>query len=78
MVRDRLLTDSSSPRHKKGGIVDTCEHPFVTEIDIKIKGFEHPIICDDCNVVFECEHEYELTDDNRLYCWVCDYEKEDE
>lgn len=56
--------------------MNTCEHPFVTQI--QNKDFEHPIKCDECELVFECEHEYELTDDRRLYCWVCGYEKEEE
>lgn len=54
-----------------------CEHKFVTEIDTKIKDFEHPLICDDCNTIIECEHEYELND-HKLICWVCGHEMEEE
>lgn len=51
-----------------------CEHKYVTET--KTKGFEHPIKCDDCKLVFECEHDYERTDNNEPYCWVCGFEPE--
>lgn len=76
VISYRVQREQQPGSKLKGGIVDTCEHPFVTEI--KIKGYEHPIKCDECELVFECEHEYELTDDRRLYCWVCGYEKEEE
>lgn len=56
--------------------LDTCEHSFVTEIETKIKGFEHPIVCDDCSTIIECEHEYELNEYNEPYCWVCGMEGE--
>lgn len=49
-----------------------CEHRSVTKT--QNKEFDHPIQCDSCGLVFECEHEYELTDDYEPYCWVCDYE----
>lgn len=58
---------------------DTCEHKFVTEIETEIEDYEHPLICDDCNAIIECEHNYELSDENGPYCWVCgDQPKEDE
>lgn len=54
--------------------LDICEHKYVTEIDTKIKGYEHPIVCDDCHEIIECRHEYEYTDNNEPYCWVCGFE----
>lgn len=36
-----------------------CEHLSVTPLPIesKVKGFDHPITCDDCGKIIECDHE---------------------
>jgi len=52
-----------------------CGHPFVTKTINK--EFDHPIRCDNCGSTLECDHEYELTDDNYPYCWVCGYQPEE-
>lgn len=51
-------------------MVAACTHRFVTEVDDYIKGYDHPLICDDCSEIIECDHEWEF-DEDAIFCWVC-------
>lgn len=51
-----------------------CYHPTVTAMseETNIHGIDHPITCDYCGLILECEHEYEY---NEPQCWICGKEE---
>lgn len=49
-----------------------CEHNYVMPLEGKIKGFDHPITCDDCGKIIECEHDGDIEHHSySSYCVDC-------